>query len=159
MQGHTKAELNRNLERVQARWIALSCGVIIAALYVVGLVSGTELRHAVQTLPLWLGVVFGIRHVRMTRWFVLPMLLFWLGIMILIWLFLLGWAHVVSGHFTVTEILMTIVIGIASVLGIVFCARAGRASKRIVAVADFLIGAVVQLAAFQVSLLPGIARR
>ena len=142
-----------------SRRLALCCGTIIAALYIVGLVSGTEIRHVVQTLPLWLGVVFGLRRSQAARWLALPMFLFWLGIMVLIWLFLLGWAHVVSGHFTPTEILMTVVVGIASVLGTVFCVIGPRGAKPIRALAALLIGAVLQLIVLQVSLLPWIARR
>ena len=142
-----------------SRWIAVCCGAMIAAFYVVGLVSGTELRHFVQTLPLWLGVILGIRRIQVTRWLAMPMFLFWLFVMVLIWLFLLGWAHVVSGHFSPIEIFMTLVIGIASVLGVTFCVRDRGRAKPTVVMAAVLIGAVLQLIAFQVSLLPEIARR
>jgi len=40
---------------------------VIAALYVVGFVSQTELRHVVQTLPLWVGAILGYLGVRMAR--------------------------------------------------------------------------------------------
>jgi len=155
---HPGAGIKSNPDR-QSRWIALCCGAMIAAFYVVGLVSGTELRHFVQTLPLWLGVIFGIRRVQMTVWLAMPMFLFWLVVMVLIWLFLLGWAHVVSGHFSPVGILMTLVIGAASVLGITFCIRDRGRTKTIAATAVALIGAIAQLIAFQVSFLPGIAIR
>jgi hypothetical protein len=35
----------------------------------------------------------------------------------LIWLFLLGWAHVVSGTFSPIEVAMTLVVGLSSILG------------------------------------------
>jgi hypothetical protein len=38
------------------------------------------------------------------------MLIFWMIIMIFIWLFLLGWARIVSGRFFPTEVAMTLVI-------------------------------------------------
>src|SRR5437879_11869816 len=87
-----------------SRWIAACCGVIIAALYVVAFVSKTELRHLVQTVPLWLGVVLALLGVRVAKWVVLPILLFWLAAMTFIWLFLLGglsenvteWAYLVA---------------------------------------------------------------
>jgi hypothetical protein len=47
----------------------------------------------------------------------LPCFLFWLTIMVFIWLFLLGWARIVSGHFFPTEIAMTLVVGLASLVG------------------------------------------
>jgi len=55
------------------------------------------------------------------KWTALPCLIFWLSIMIAIWLFLFGWARIVSGHFLPTEIAMTILIGVASVVGIAAC--------------------------------------
>jgi hypothetical protein len=139
--------------------IALCCATIIAALYVVGLVSGTELRHVVQTAPVWAGVVLGWRRNKSAGWLALPMFLFWLLVMVLIWLFLLGWARVVSGHFTPAEVAMTIVIGAASVVGIGAVARTSENPSKLAAAALFLLGAALQFAAFRVSLLPGIATR
>ena len=142
-----------------SRTICLCCAAIILALYVVGLVSGTEIRHVVQTAPVWLGVVLGWRMSSLARWIALPFFLFWLGIMVLIWLFLLGWARIVSGHFSPTEIAMTIVIGIASVVGMAAAARAKVHARPVAAVGAFVAGAVMQFVAFRISLLPAIARR
>ncbi len=142
----------------QSRRIALFCGVIIAALYVVGVVSGTELRHVVQTAPLWLCVVLGLKRVQSVRWLALPMLLFWLVLVVIIWMYLLGWTRIITGTFSPTEIAMTIVIGITAVVGIPTCVRGPRihASQ---AVLLFVVGAAVQYAAFYISFLPSIARR
>ena len=140
------------------RTIGVCCAAIIGALYVVGLVSGTEIRHVVQTAPLWIGVVLGFRGSGLARWLALPFFLFWLAIMVLIWLFLLGVARVVSGHFTPAEVAMTIVIGVASAVGIVAALR-GRRTSGWAAAGAFLAGAVLQLVAFRLSLLPEIARR
>ena len=57
-----------------------------------------------------------------------------------IWLFLLGWARIVSGTFTVTEIAMTIVVGAASTLGIVTGLRMKTATRTAVAAATVLGG-------------------
>ena len=86
---------------------------ILIALYVVGAVSipPGSLRHEVQTLPLWFPIVFGFRQRDLAKWMALPLLIFWLAIMVAIWLFLLGWARIVTGHFFPTEIAMTIGIG------------------------------------------------
>jgi hypothetical protein len=62
------------------------------------------LRHVVQTLPLWFSILFGFRRSELAKWSALPCLIFWLGIMLLIWLFLMGRSHVVSGHFSPVEI-------------------------------------------------------
>ena len=52
---------------LHGRLAAVCSGTIIVALYVVGWVSNTELRHFIQTLPLWLGVVLGLLHARTVR--------------------------------------------------------------------------------------------
>lgn len=143
----------------QSRWIALCCGTIIAALYVVAVVSGTELRHFVQTLPVWPGLALGLFGVRVARSVAMPVFLFWLSIMVLIWLYLLGWARVFSGHFSHTEIAMTLVIGISCALGIVGCVRGRRSGHWMVAGCVFLLSAGLQWVAFRISFLPGIASR
>src|SRR5512135_3914432 len=102
-------------ERLRA--IACCCLLIIAALMVVGVVSHGVLRHIVQTAPLWAGIVLGFRRSQFAKWAALPSFFFWLTCMVLIWLFLLGWAHVVSGHFTPIEIAMTLVVETASATG------------------------------------------
>jgi hypothetical protein len=143
----------------QTRTIGICCAAIIAALYVVGLVSGTELRHVVQTAPIWIGVVLGFRASALARWIALPFFLFWLAIVVLIWLFLLGVAHVVSGTFTPPEVAMTVVMGCASLGGIAAAFQRGKRTSAMAAVGAFVVGAVLQFAAFRVSLLQGIARR
>jgi hypothetical protein len=99
------------------------------------------LRHEVQTLPLWVPIV----------------LVFWLGIMALIWLFLLGWAHIVSGQFSPVEIAMNLIVGLASAVGFVLCLRRIRWSFPGFALAVFF--AAPQMLAFRVSLLPAIAHQ
>jgi hypothetical protein len=141
------------------RAIAICCAAIIAALYVVGLVSGTELRHVVQTAPIWIGVVLGFRGSPLTRWIALPFFLFWLLVAVLIWLFLLNIAHVISGTFTPPEVAMTVIMGAASVGGIGFAVKRQKRASIAGAVSAFLIGAVLQFVAFRVSILPGIAHR
>src|SRR5436305_5020193 len=94
--------------------LAYCCLAVLIALYVVGAVSGGSLRHEVQTLPLWFPIVMGFRGKESARWSAVPCLVFWLVIMIFIWLFLLGWAHLLTGHFSAVEIAMTLVIGMAS---------------------------------------------
>jgi hypothetical protein len=64
-----------------------------------------------QTLPLWFPIVVGFQHRDLAKWMAPPLSIFWLAIMVFIWLFLLGWARIVSGHFFPTEI--AIVIGVS----------------------------------------------
>jgi hypothetical protein len=100
--------------------IAIASLVIIVALVLgVGLASNLVLRHLVQTLPLWAGVVLGFRRSRAAGWVALPCFLFWFLLMIVIWSYLLGISHLISGHFSPVEIVMTILVASAAVAGIV----------------------------------------
>jgi hypothetical protein len=143
------------------RLIAYSSLAIVAALYVVGAVSVPpgSLRHEVQTLPLWFPIIAGLEKSELAKWAALPCMIFWLTIMIFIWLFLLGWAHVVSGHFPPTEIAMTLVVGAASIVGLGVSLRWRTAARPVTASAVFVLFAALQWLAFRVSLLPYIAHR
>ena len=87
------------------------CLAVLVALYIVGAVSHGSLRHEVQTLPLWIPIIAGFNRREFARWCALPCMFFWFAMMSLIWLFLLGWSHLISGHFAPIEIAMTIVVG------------------------------------------------
>ena len=141
------------------RTIAVCCATMIGALYVVGVVSGTELRHVVQTLPIWIVVVLGWRGSKLTRWIALPFFLIWLALMVMIWLFLLGVSRMVSGHFTPAEVAMTIAIAVASAIGIGTAFRRQKRTSAGRAAAMFVFGAALQVAALRISFLPGIASR
>jgi hypothetical protein len=131
----------------------------MVALLVVGVVSHGIIWHVVQTAPLWIAIVLGTQRSDLGKWAALSSFLFWLLLMIAIWLFLLGWARIVSGTFTVTEIAMTIVVGVASTLGIVAGLRMRTATRTPVLAATVLGVTLLDLIAFWVSLLPAIAHR
>jgi hypothetical protein len=116
-------------------------------------------RPNVQTLPLWIPIVAGFLNKPSAKWSALPMFLFWLTIMIFIWLFLLGWARIVTGRFFPTEIAMTIVVGAASMVGLVSCVRWRTTVRPIHAAAQVVLFAGLQWLAFRLSLLPYIATR
>jgi hypothetical protein len=139
-------------------WCALA---ILIALYVVGAVSlpPGSLRHEVQTLPLWFPIVLGFQRRDLAKWMALPLLIFWLAIMIAIWLFLLGWARIVSGHFFPTEIAMTIVIGVACASGLAVSARWRTRTRPVAAASLTVLFGVLQLLSFRLSLIPYIAGR
>src|SRR6266567_8882860 len=97
------------------KWLAACSLAILIALYVVGAVSVPpgSLRHEVQTLPLWFPIVLGFRQRDLAKWVALPCFIIWLTLMTFIWLFLLGWARIITGHFSPIEITMTLVVGVA----------------------------------------------
>jgi len=131
---------------------------VLVALYVVGAVSNGSLRHEVQTLPLWVPIVLGFRQQPTAKWAAIPCFIIWLALMTFIWLFLLGWARIISGHFSPTEILMTVVVGVASLtgLGVSFRWATALSWGKGLAVAALLF--VLQLAALRISFTPYIAR-
>jgi hypothetical protein len=141
------------------RLLVFCCVAIMAALLVVGAVSHGVIRHIVQTSPLWVAIVLGARRSPASKWAALPCFVFWLVLMSAIWLYLLGWARLVSGNFSPIEIAMTVIVGMASLAGIVagFTMKSGVLGLR-AAVVAVLVGAL-QVAALRVSLLPAIAHR
>lgn len=86
-------------------------------------------------------------------------MIFWLMIMALIWLLLLGWARIVTGTFNPTEIAMTLVVGGASIAGIAVCVRWRTAIPAMTAMGVSLLFAVLQVAAMAISRTPYIAQR
>jgi hypothetical protein len=145
----------------RAKTVGACALAVLVALYVVGAVSVPpgSLRHEIQTLPLWFPIVAGFRNKNAAKWAALPCFIFWLTLMIVIWLFLLGWARLISGHFFPSEIAMTLIVGIASLLGIAVCARWRSTVRPRVAAGIFVLFAVLQFLALRLSLIPYIARR
>lgn len=139
-----------------------SCALaVLIALYVVGAVSVPpgSLRHEVQTLPLWFVIVAGFRDRELAKWAALPCFIFWLAIMTFIWLFLLGWARIVSGRFFPSEVAMTLVVGAASIIGIGASLRWRTRVRTTVAAGVFVLFAVLQVLAMRLSLIPYVASR
>ena len=54
--------------------------------------------------------------------------------MVAIWFYLLGRARIVTGHFTIIEIAMTVVVGMASAFGIVQALRIRSGVKWLTAI-------------------------
>jgi hypothetical protein len=72
----------------------------------------------------------------------LPLFTFWLFMMGVIWFSLLGIASVFTGQFSVAEIVLTIVIGVASAAGLLAGYREGTAlalSLRLAAILFFVV--------------------
>jgi len=141
------------------RFLIGCCIAIIAALLVVGALSSGVIRHVVQTSPLWIVIALGARRSSWSKWAALPCFAFWFLLMTAIWLFLLGWARIVSGTFSATEIAMTIIVGLASLVGIVRALGMRTGVRPSLAAATVLVLTVLQIAALRVSLLPTIAHR
>lgn len=135
------------------------CAVaVIASLYAVGIESHGIIRHIVQTAPLWIGVWLGWRNSQLTKWALLPCFVLWLVLMVNIWLLLLGLPHFLSGDFTSIEIVLTVLIGIACIIGAV---RGFRERTSVPFSRAFLVTVGVlflQLLCLRVSFLPRVSR-
>ena len=154
--------MNPDEHSLGRRPVAISlCGlvVILALVMGVGLASNLVVRHIVQTMPLWFGVALGFRRARATGWVALPFFLFWLTLMVIIWLYLLGIVRIISGHFSPVEIAMTIIVGAASLTGIVMFVGLRSFFSPAKAATTFVAMALLQWACFRVSFLPAIAHR
>ena len=140
--------------------IVLTCLVGLGvALLLVGVVSGTVLRHVVQVTPIVMAAVLLVRRPEWGAYASFPIFLFWLFIVGLIWLFLLGLSRLASGHYTPIEVASTVLMAGFAVAGLAKVASVGnplRLPGRVFTVALF---AVVQVAAMWLSLLRPIANR
>lgn len=141
------------------RILIVCCAAVMAALLVVGVVSHGVIRHILQTSPLWIGIVLGLRNSPLTKWVALPCFAFWLLMMSVIWMFLLGWTRILSGTFSPAEIAMTLVVGTASIFGIFGALKAKGGVRVWSATVTTLLITVLQVTAFQLSFLPQIAHR
>jgi hypothetical protein len=151
--------ISNSTVKTAPRLVAVCSLLAVIALLVVGAVSHGVLRHIVQTAPLWFPIVLGLRGNALAKWTALPCFIFWQVIMGCIWLFLLGWARIITGHFSTTEIAMTMIVGVSSLLGIITAIRWRTATKISVAVGILVLFAAFQILALRISLLPAIAHR
>ena len=133
--------------------LAISLAVLIIALMCVGVVSRTIVRHIVQAIPAVIALTLVARTSPLGPSASAPICTFWLGVMINIWLFILGIARIFSGTFSTVEIVLTIVIAAASAAGILAIVRSAvrlATSTRLITAVVFGIGQfVAMVASFQ----------
>jgi hypothetical protein len=136
-----------------AKLVAYGCVAVLIALSVVGAVSVPpgSFRHEVQRLPLWFPIVAGFQRRESAKWAALPCLMFWLTVMIFIWLFLLDWARIITGHFSPTEVAMTLVVGAGAIVGLLAGARWRTIVRPLMAFGIFFLFGAFQFLAFFVS--------
>jgi hypothetical protein len=134
--------------------VGMSVGLLL-----VGVASGTPLRHAIQVSPIVLALFFVAWRPRWAAFVTLPVFAFWLLIMIGIWLFLLGLPSFVSGHFLRSEIVLSTFIGVSALMGlcsVLFRAHEGPGWAR--GGLAFLLFLGLVILGFWMSIQPGIAR-
>ncbi len=138
--------------------IGCLCG-IGAALLVVGVVSGTLIRHVVQIVLVV--VALAVVRARPARGShaAMPVFAWWLLMMVLVWLYLAGVPMFFDGDFTLAEIVLTGLTALFCVLGLVACPRMESTTSiasRLVTVAVF---GVFQFAMMWASFLPSFVNR
>jgi hypothetical protein len=143
---------------VQSKRIAWGLAGLIVSLILVGVVSGTPVRHLIQVLPGSLALVMVARRAPGAGYAALSVFLFWLFIMVLIWLWLLGLASIVNGTFSRPEVVLTFTIGISCLWGLVACVRAPSAASHLIRVLMAMLFAALQIGAMWMSLRPAFAR-
>jgi hypothetical protein len=144
----------------RAKPVVLRCLIGLAfALLLVGVVSGTVLRHVVQILPI--AVVTGIlaRRPDWGAYAAIPIFLFLIFIVMLIRLFLLGFSRIANGHYTPIEVVATFLMAGFSVVGVIRSVPVGRPLRAVERVLVFIVFAALQCGAMWVSFLEPIASR
>ncbi len=134
---------------ISQKIVALCLLAVIVSLLIVGVVSSppTVYRHIVQVIPAVLALGFVCWGVKPWASSAMAIFLVWLPLMVIIWLFLLGIAKVISGTFSTTEIVLTVIIGAASLAGLTAGARSLRGSSWISSSIAFLLVAALQVGA------------
>lgn len=137
----------------------VSLAGLVVSLLLVGVVSGTPLRHVVQVLPACLAGVLVLLRISWSGFAAAPIFLLWFSLMAQIWLFLLGLPSMFGGHFSPAEIALTISIAGFALFGIFQMFRNKSPANWLVRLAAFLFFAALQVAAIWFSLRPAIAKR
>jgi hypothetical protein len=136
------------------------CLIVLAlALLLVGVVSGTLLRHIVQIVPIVVALAVLARRPARGAYAALPIFAFWIFVPVMIWLFLLGVSRFASGHYTPIEVLSTVVMAGSSIVGVVKCVQLGRPLRAGGRLSMVLLFAVMQFSVMWVSFLGPIANR
>ncbi len=130
--------------------------ICAAALLAVGTVSHSIERHAMQIAPL-LVVAALIAKRDWVSLAAAALFAFWLLVVTLIWLYLLGIAQVITGDFSPIEIALTVLIGIACAVGLTLLPAALRKARLWIGLPVFAMTFAAQFAVLWASYeLPGL---
>ena len=144
---------------MKADTLVLALVALIICLIVVGYESGTLARHAVQACPAVLALLLAWTRHSWGSAASLPVFLFWMAVSVLIWLHQLKIAHVITGKFTLTEIIITVIIFIAGLAGSDTSWRGARPMKGAGRLLLFLLFAALQWGALLLSSQPQFTHR
>lgn len=129
------------------------------ALLLVGITSGTLLRHIVQLVPTVVALVLVMHRPSVGAYAAIPIFGFWIAIVVVIWLFLLGVSKIANGHLSLIEIISTVFMIGFSLAGFVKSIRLGVSLRPIERVLAFILFGVLQVVAMRISFVDLIANR
>ena len=132
---------------------------LVASLLLVGVVSGTLIRHVVQVLPILAAAVVVMRRPDWGAYAAVPIFLFWLFIVVLIWLFLLGISRLANGQYTAIEIVCTMFMAAFAAVGVGASPRLGMKLRMGGRIATVVVFAMLQVAAMWASFLKPVVNR
>jgi hypothetical protein len=136
----------------------LFAGAALAlAILAVGPASHEVVRHLIQAAPLMLACLIGARRPEVLRWMLAPFFLFWLLIAVLIWLFLLHVARILTGTFSPPEIALTVVMAVSAASGLAMFLNVRRRLPVVVGLGVFALALAAQFGAFALSIQPWVA--
>lgn len=133
--------------------VAGCLGGLALSLLLVGIVSATFVRHLFQILPAVVALIAVLRRPALGSYAAIPIFIFWFLIMVVIWLYLLGVARIITGRFTMIEIVLTVLIGLLSVFGTIGSVCFRPAASFEARTAAFVVFALFQIGTMWVSLL------
>jgi hypothetical protein len=140
------------------RAVTISCVALLAALGATGVATGTPERHLIQTAPIWIAIVLGIRKMPSVKWVALAYGLFWISMQAIVAIALLGAAGT-RVALSPIELTLTVAIALASIVVIVSCMRFKSGISAIKAATLFIAAAALQVAAFLTSVSSSFAQR
>jgi len=103
------------------RIIAVCLAGVAGSLLLVGVVSATLVRHVIQVAPVFAALGAVASQQRWGPYAATPIFAIWLLLMVLIWLYLVGLQTFFTGTFSYAEVVLTVLVGLFSVLGISAC--------------------------------------
>ena len=125
--------------------------ILAVSLLLVGIISDMLLRHVVQIVPVLAALGLLLKRPASGAYIALPVFRFWLFIMALIWLYLLGKSDLAEGSYTTPEIVLTVIIAGCSALGILKSVQVKHTLSPLHRTILILVGLAAQVAFMAVS--------
>lgn len=141
-----------------AGWLIAAVAIMVAAsLLFAGFVAGEPVRLIIQTLPLWVVIVFGLMGSGYVRWAAFPVLLFWSALAAILWLEHMGWIHAAGGGYTSVELRVAGLVAAAAALGLLACLGKHQRTSPLTGLTLALACGALQIGAYYFGLQPALA--